>query len=129
MKAYEISLFVVILSATIGFVNGIGVFGYQYEMTPQNDYVEWNVSQIGENFGNTSQISFFSKLTATTDMVIQGFSILIDMLFAIVCLYPTLVGVFHVPAQLSALLQVGIYAIYAIGILQFISGRSFKNIE
>jgi len=120
MKAYEISLFVVILSATIGFINGLGLFSYQYEMVPQSKYIEWNVSQIGEDYGNvTTQIS--------PNFNIMG--MLSEITFAIACLYPTLVKVFHIPILLSALLQVAIYMVYAIGILQFITGRSFKNIE
>ena len=132
MRAFDIAIMLVILNATIGFVNAIGVFsGYASAVTPQNNYTEWDVSQIGEEYGEFNQ-SFLSNTWLTLldpRFLWNAFMVFCQVLLAVVYVYPILESVFCIPDILSAVLQIGIYGFYVMGIVQFQSGRSFRYME
>lgn len=135
MKAVDIILFIVLIEASAGFITGLGEIG----LFPSNEtvgigefedeYVTWNVSRFNESIPDISSTGLFSYVAAAWEAVKIAFTTLIYMFGAIVCIYPQLVNTFHIPTQLSVFIQVGIYFVYSLAILQFISGRSTKNYE
>lgn len=130
MRAYELALFIVLLSGAIGLVNGLGVFSESYISTPQN-YVSgsFNVSELNKTSsmtGHSGALDYFSSIISWSW---QGLTIFLNVIFCIVCLYPTLVNDFGVPALLSGFMQLGIYVVYAVGFIQFLTGKQMKGME
>ena len=128
MRMIEIALFLIILNATIGFVADIPLFPEQYITTPQNDYMSYNISSLSESIGDVSEDpGFIDYAKFSITWAWEGFKMLLKIIFSIVVIYPAMVEVFHVPPALAALLNVGVIVIYILGIIQWKSGKSFKN--
>lgn len=129
MRAFQIILFIILLQAAIGFTNTIGVFDQPFYATPDNKvtgYTVENLSSFGD-VGENPSILDYAAISIT--WVWQGLVMFLQIAFAIVLVYPTLVDTFGIPGSLSAFIQVGIYVIYVWGYMQFKTGRSTKHME
>ena len=129
MKAYQIALYLIILQASIGLVNDLGVFSHNYASTPTNEYISWNVSQIGGAYGNQTEPSVWDMMVVAARMIWESLIALLKILLAVVVIYPILVNVFMIPPQISGLIQVGIYVVYGIALVQFKTGRNIHYME
>ena len=126
MRAFSIILFLVVLQASIGFVNNSNVFEYQFVQTPSGckDYTIENLSDVSEE-----DISIFDYAKIILDFLLTSFLLFLKIILAIVFIYPTLVSAFGIPSFLSVFLQTGIYVVYVWGIIQFKSGKGTKTME
>lgn len=119
MRAIEIAVFLILLQASIGFVSGMGIFEPDLYVE-SNQFTEWGIDNFDDEFAPGSQ----SSLTASIELLIQSVGMIASMMLAVLIIYPLLVGTFFVPATVAALIQVGIYAVYLLGGIEFMSGRS-----
>lgn len=130
MKAYEIALFIIILSASIGFMNNIGVFGIEQQTAaPESEFTERNISNLENLTQNQSEASVLEKTTVSIHWLFRGLSMMLDIVGAIFFLYPTLDNVFGIPGSISALLQSAIWVVYVVGIVQIFLRSGFKYYE
>lgn len=57
MRAIDITILLIAIQASLGFVNTIGVFDTPYYATPQNQWTEKQVSNLSEYSVNASSNS------------------------------------------------------------------------
>ena len=127
MRAVEISLFLIFLSASIGLMNGIGVFDSHYGYEERAPYMFWSVSNLTQ-FQDENP-SLWDQVVVYVQFTIQAIFWIATILFTVIAIYPALVNTFHVPAALSILLQIGLWAIYIIGYVQWKRGASIEGLR
>ncbi|MDD2637209.1 MAG: hypothetical protein PHW82_17100 [Bacteroidales bacterium] len=123
--AYDIARWLIIIQATIGFVNGLGLFDdqyYQQDINNESAYETGSLDELAEE--QTSPISYFDMLVT---MVLGGFLMMIQIFLAVFFIFPTLVTQFYVPPSLASLLQVGIYWTYYGAIAELRMNRPLKS--
>jgi len=130
MRAWDITLLLIVVQACIGLVNGIGLFDVTYFAT-QNDSTAYTVGDISdlhdvEDGGEVSQMSYFD-LAVTFGMA--GINLLFKIVEAIVFIFPVLVDQFCIPLPLAAVLQSMIYLQIAWGYAQWKSNRSGRSTD
>jgi len=125
MKALNITIFIIILQLSVGFINELGVFEKDYMATPDNDYMAYNVTTLNEAnaFSNESLVD---KALGLVDFAIEAIFGLLKIMFGIIVIYPTLVSIFNIPSALSALLQGIIYVVYILGYYELKSGKQVE---
>jgi len=131
MRAWDITLLLIVVQACIGLVNGVGLFDQAY-FASQNDsttaYTVGDISglhDVGAG-GEASQMSYFD-FVVTFGMA--GINLLFKIIEAIVFIFPTLVDQFKIPLPLAAVLQSMIYLQIAWGYAQWKSNRSGRSTE
>lgn len=132
MRALDISKMLVCISLVIGLINGIGVFDEQYQHTLPSDtsgYILHNVSEIGEDLGNVTDLTTWDYAKFTIMMGYEALIMLIKVLLAVVIIYPVLVYTFHIPIVFSVLIQALIWVNYAVAMVQYKKGITFKGME
>jgi len=131
MRTWDIFFFMLLLSASIAFVNQIGLFNEEYIATPQeSEYTLYNIDSLNESLSKgIADKSVVDYLTFGGVILWQGVTMVFNMAVNAVVLYPMLVDKFGIPTPLAGLMQVAFIAITIWGIIQFISGRSGRNIE
>lgn len=123
--AYNIARWLIIIEATIGFVNGLGLFDdnyYQQDVNNKTAYQTGNLDDLAEE--QTSPVSYFDMLVS---MVLGGFLMFLQVFLAVFFILPFLVMQFHIPAALAALLQVGVYWTYYGAIAELRMNRSLRE--
>jgi len=131
MRTWDIFFFMLLLSASIAFVNQIGLFNEDYIATPQeSEYTLYNLNSLNESLSTEIENKGVVDYLMLGGMILwQGVIMVFNMAANAVVLYPMLVDKFGIPTALAALMQVAFVAITIWGIVQFISGRSGRNIE
>jgi hypothetical protein len=127
-RATDITLFLILLQASIGFVNATDIFSTDYIATQTNQY-SYTVQSLADYNKVTAAPTAGDYITTLATWGWQAFFIGIQIVFAVVLIFPSLVTVFHVPMILSAFMQVGIYYVYALWYAQYKSGKGFKMYE
>lgn len=126
MRAIEISLFIIMIQASVVFVNSAGLFSNTYAASPQNTYTEYNISQLSAGTEDPNNLDLIDMVWMGIRWIIDGFFVLLKVLLAIVLIWPWMVFEFHVPAEIATFLQVGIYVIYWLGYASWKSGRPLE---
>ena len=127
-RASDITLFLIIIQAAIGFVNATGLFTEQYAPTPQNQY-SYVVQNLSDYQTVTESESWGTYLNVAVDFTISTFLIGLQVVFAVITIFPLLVWTFNVPVILSVFIQAGVYFVYAVWYSQYKSGRGWKLYE
>jgi len=133
MRFYEIALFVFILNLALGLLNGFGVF--DVGVSEHEGFGDDEISAAYEQVNSTikaDQESVFGDLNWLVEnvrMVVQGLGIFVKALANATILLPALLTSLHVPGALVAVMSVMIYFIYTVGMVQFLMGRSIKEVE
>ena len=112
-RANDITLFIILLQASIGFVDASGMFESHYLDVPSNN-ASYTLTDLGEYASQVDESSsIVDQVELYADWAWDAFFIGLKILFAVVFVLPTLVGTFGVDIILATFLQVGIYYIYA----------------
>lgn len=110
---FKIVSFVIILQMAIGFVNGMALFTGPYAATPSNEYTTYTLQKANDTYaGSSSGIDILDAITNGLSIAWMMFRILWSMISSIFLIYPLLVTSFHIPSNLSLLIQCGIYLLY-----------------
>ena len=126
-RASDITLFLILLQASIGFVDATGMFTEHYMDVPSND-ADYTLDDLGEYSAPTDP-GILDEIMLAAHWMVESFLIGIKILFTVIFVFPTLVTTFGVPIALSVFIQAGIYYVYASWYAQFKSGRGWKQYE
>jgi len=124
MKAYNIALALFILNAVISGVNSMGIFDtHVVEMAqPIND------TKIAEVVSDTETLHSYDLFVFAPKILLEMFTVFFSAIAGAITIIPMLVQ-YGVPAQVIAMIQGPIWLVYSWGAVQFLTGRSGKNIE
>jgi len=128
-RANDITLLLLLLQASIGFVDATGLFTDNYMQVPVNN-ASYSITDL-EDYSEQTNVNPNIAETALlyADFAWDAFLIGIKIIFAVVFILPTLVTVFGVPAILATFIQAGVYYIYATWYSQYKSKVGWKQIE
>ena len=134
MRAWDITRYTVLVAAAIGLVQGgaggMGLFTQHYfPNAPQNEYVHYSVGQLNSTLQDQQGMSVMDYLNAIGWLILSGLWVIINMLAAVVVLFPYLIWVFHMPWWFAGFIQVVIYMDYQAGIAQWKAGRQMGWIQ
>ena len=135
MRAVDITILLIAIQASIGFINTIGVFDdtNTFFATPQNHWTEQSVSNLSEysSVSSTSagdgEMSLFEQASLAVEFLWDGLFFMVDILLAVIVIFPTLINIFHIPIVVSGFLQTFVWFMYYIGWRQWKSGKSVKE--
>lgn len=126
-RASEITMYMIILQASIAFVAALDVFPTSQGVPVSN--TAYTVQSL-EAYNNAPQnASFWSESASILSTIWSGFTIGVTIVFSVVLIYIPLTQYFHVPAILSAFIQVGVAYVYITWYAQFQSGKGWKLYE
>ena len=126
-RASDITLFLILLQASVGFVDATGMFSEHYIDVPSND-ADYTLDDLGEYSAPTDP-GILDEIMLAAHWMVESFLIGIKILFTVIFVFPTLVNTFGVPVALSLFIQAGIYYVYATWYAQFKSGKGWKQYE
>jgi len=127
-RATSLALFLILLQASIGFVDATELFTVSYLDVPDNNakYVMLDLEQYASQVDDTSAID---SLMIMADWGIEAFFIGIKVVLTVIFVLPTLITIFGVPVALATFIQVGVYYVYATWYSQYKSGKGWKAYE
>jgi hypothetical protein len=128
-RASEITLFIILIQAAIGFVDASGMFDQHYYSVPSNNasYTLTDLDSYASQAEDDTSIS--SQIDLYLDWAWDSFFIGLKILFSVLFVLPNLITVFGVEPILATFIQVGIYYVYATWYSQYKSGRGWKAYE
>jgi len=126
-RASELTLFIILLQASIGFVDATGMFDAHYLSVPANN-ATYTIEDLNSYTAVQDQ-SIFDEVMLLAHWGIEAFFIGIKIIFAVIFVLPTLVNVFGIPAILATFVQVGVYYVYAVFYAQYKSGKPWGIIR
>lgn len=134
MRALQIAVLIICIELSVSFFANLGLFTTVF-YTPAQEQVGAGTGFMSGSINDTSTLLGSQKtgtidtFTAGIGMLFGSIGILINLLGGVVFFLPHLITIFQFPLILAVPVQVMIYIIYSIGILQFISGRSTRLFE
>ena len=134
-RAGDITLMLILLQASIGFVNTLHVFDDDYIATPSNSPMNYRIVNLTDYQASvdSDEPSPTAVLSLGLSWLWEGFVIGVKILLTVVVVFPTLVADpprgFGIPDALAVFLQIGIYFCYVIWYVQYKSGKAFKFYE
>lgn len=128
-RASQITLYLVIIQASIGFVDAIDMFPNNYVAVPSNN-ASYTFSDL-ESYSSAAdeQRTAWSELDLAIHWIIDTFVIGLKILFSVIFVLPSLITIFHIETALAVFIQVGIYYVYAVWYTQYKSGKSWGQIR
>ena len=131
MKYMDIIMFVLCFNVAIYFMSATGIFnaiGGTWVMTPETDWIEdYRETSLNQSL-EWSNPDVLDYMLALGVGIWTAFTTVFTIFFQIVLLTPTLINLGVDPA-IALILSSPIYMIYLWGIIQFLSGRSGRNME
>lgn len=128
-RASEITLFIILVQASIGFVDATGIFTAHYLDVTQNNasYTLTDLEDYASQVDSGNSIVDQAELYAywAWDAFFIGLKIILTVVFVL----PTLINTFGVPTVLATFIQLGIYYVYATFYTQYKSGRGWGLIK
>lgn len=117
----KIVVFLIFLQMSIGFVNGMGIFTTAAVVNQTNEYTGYTLTSAEAAYaGQTTGLNVADAITNGWAMIWTAWTVIWGMLSAVFVIYPVLVNQFHVPVELSILLQCGIYILYGVTVFNMI---------
>lgn len=126
-RASDMTLLIILMQASIGFVDATGMFDASYLDVPANN-ATYTIDDL-ESYNQVPDNGIVDTATLYLDWALDAFLIGIKVIFAVVFVLPTLITVFGVPSILAIFIQVGVYYIYATWYAQYKSKVGWKGIE
>lgn len=128
MKIYSIAMFLLCLNISIALINTSGIFLVGAQENQQlNDNSKGFVE--GEGLLDNSVTSEQTAVNLGFGDFIKGFGYFITNFALSVVVLPYLLNQIGLSWAIAFMVSLPIYAVYAAGIIQFISNRSFSNME
>ena len=125
MKAYYLALFMLLISVTIGMVDDLGVFTPTTIVDNPNIRIE-DIKDVNMNEEGIYEYNEDMSLMGTMKMML---SVFIPAILGAVWIAPILFTKLGVPLALVVVLQVGIYVVYFIALLQIIFRTGITHYE
>lgn len=122
MLMWDMTKAIIIISATIGFCNGLGWFDTAYFANIDDEHTKYTVGDIQEDITpDTPGATDYFEVGVT--LLMSSLWVALNIIVGVLFMFPILVYTFHIPVALAALFQVLIYAEYIAGWIQFRTGR------
>lgn len=127
-RATSLALLLILIQASIGFVDSTGLFTASYLDVPDNN-AKYVLLDLEEYAGQIDEPSFIDTLSSYADLGLEAFFIGIKVVLTVIFVLPTLITVFKIPTILATFMQVGVYYVYATWYAQYRSGKGWKAYE
>lgn len=127
-RASDITLFLILLQAAIGFIDATGMFDQSYLGSAVQNNATYTLTDLSEYKAVEDQ-TIFDEVLLLAHWGIESFFIAVKIIFAVIFVFPMLITKFQVPIILSAFIQVGVYYVYATWYAQYKSGKGWKLYE
>ncbi len=128
-RTTEITMYIILLQAAIGFVDASGMFQNHYLDVVSNN-ASYNISDLDAYASQTEKTSgLVDQVELYAHWAWDAFFIGLKIMLSVVFIFPTLVNTFGVPIILATFLQVGVYYVYATWYSQYKSGKGWKYYE
>lgn len=118
---FKIVIFVIFLQFALIFVNGLavsGVFDTTFAPNPSNEFNTYQLSSTATSFGSfTTGDSLLDPLWWGFGMIVAAWKLFWGMVFGFFNIYSTMTEIFHMPPEISRILQLGLYLLTLIEIL------------
>ena len=118
MKVYSIALFLFIFGAATGAVDGMGICGSDIALSTEMN--ETYVEEVQEITQSHASWLFWIPM-----MIYRFAQILFSAFTTAITIIPLFIK-YGVPLDVIVMIQTPIWLVYAVGIIQFVVGRSFK---
>lgn len=129
MRAIDIFIFCICMNLGIGFVNAMLAESAQTAFLQNQSGQGWEYdAEIVGGFNQTND-NIITDTIASARWIMTAVFFVLRMLLSVVWIFPVLIDTFMIPPPVAAVLQTLVYLIYAIGIVQWISGRSTAAFE
>ncbi len=128
MMMWTLTKVIIILSASMGFIAGIGFFPLVIYTPPHGPATNYSIGDV-EDLTASTEPGIGDYFAVIVTWAIASVVLMMSIIVAIVFLFPFLIWIFHMPIGLAVLLQGVIYIQYAIGYIQFKSNRAIKLME
>ena len=126
-RASDITLLLILIQGSIGFINAVGVFDTNYYATPSNSAATYTITDLNNYTAKTDQdISIMDEVNLGIHWMWEALIIGLKIILTVIIVWPTLVYTFGIPAVLATFIQIGIYYYYAIFYAQWKSGKGWK---
>lgn len=131
MRALEITIFLLLIPASMGLVNAFHIFDNSVEMTADD-------SQYGDMTIDENGLGKFQLNESSTIIDYTMFSLLfvfeyikwgLKILLAVLWLFPMLTQMFGIPLPLAAVLQVAMWVVWIVAIIQVKRAVSFDGMR
>jgi len=127
-RASEITLLLILMQASIGFVDATGLFTAHYLEVPSNN-ASYTLTDLNAYATAETQTNPIDEIMLFAHWAWEAFFIGIKILLTVIFVLPTLISVFNVPTALALFIQAGIYYIYATWYAQYKSGKPWGMIR
>ena len=128
MRAIDITVMLIGIQAALKFVVLLGIFTTSFYAVPSNQWTEVNVSNLSRysvNATSTSgELSVFEQASMAVDFIWDSLFFMVEILLSVIVIFPTLVGTFNVPDEISAFIQTFVWFMYFLGYREWKSGKS-----
>jgi len=130
MRALDIAIALVLIQASIGLINEFHIFdggsGVNYYENDPARYREYNITNLEDSAKDIQSTNTWDNIMGGVGLVGSAVSLIYQIFVSILFIYPALANNFGIPSQISGVLQIGIWFMYAIGIFQVLTGKSTK---
>lgn len=128
-RASEITLMIILIQASLGFVTATGMFSHNYMGSLQNN-ATYTITDLKEYSRQVEgDVGVTDELMTLARWGLEAVTIGARILFAVVFVFWDLVTVFKVPMILAVFIQAGVYYLYAVFYAQFKSGKGWRLYE
>ena len=122
MKIYSIALFLFLFSTVVGGIDGMALFDANLpEIGIESE--EARVSEVQDTVKSGWSALFFLPL-----MIYRLFGVLICAFTTAITVIPMFIK-YGIPLEIIAMIQGPIWLVYAVGMIQWITGHPFKTNE
>lgn len=129
MRAFEIFLFMACMIAAFTIVNSMGIFPETY-VTPDSGLTEgMNLNNIQSQLDTMENPSVVDYFFIAGQLLAQSLVFLIQMLGRVAFFAGFLYSAFGIPLELAIALNIGLYVMVIIGLIQFFSGKSVDQMR
>lgn len=127
MKFLDVVVFLLCLNVAISLINATGVFASTAQVQPQDTWMsKFSDSDLEDSSYLQTELS--SSQGSLGDIAFSLFHFVSNFFLGVVAL-PYLFNQFGIPYFLGTLISIPLYAMYMIGIVQFIRGFSLETAQ
>ena len=130
---FKIIAFLIFIQMAMGFVNGMNASGQLFSnnigATPSNEFTTYTLTAANNSmYQSSAGVDALNAVTNGLMIAWTMFKVIWGMFAAVFLIYPILEGTFHIPSNLSLLIQCGIYILYAAELFTMIF-KPYKPVE
>lgn len=115
MRAFEIALFLVMITAGFTIISSLGIFPVNVVPVPESMFGSYTVDSLSQFPTNPSPIDYFFLMVI---LIVDSIKWALTVLLSITVFYPFLMVALGIPAALAIPLNAGVWFVVVIAIVQ-----------